>query len=97
MSHLESKIQADILNWLRKISYVKKIITSNEAGTLDIIGCYKGRFYSIEVKAEGEKPTALQRVNIAEIKKNGGIAFWATSLQEVQSYFDANMFVNNSL
>lgn len=28
--------------------------------TLDVIGCYRGRFFSVETKAEGKKPTLRQ-------------------------------------
>lgn len=82
----ESQEQKLILEYLRSISYVKKIIVANESGTLDIIGCIKGRFYSIEVKKTGEKPSALQRLNMQKIKEHGGIAFYATNKKQVEDY-----------
>jgi Holliday junction resolvase len=47
------------------------------SGQPDIVGCYKGRFFGIECKANGNKPTPLQAQNIAEINKTGGVAFVA--------------------
>lgn len=85
---LESEAQEKILRYLEKISYVVKIIVANRSGVVDVIGCYNGRFYSIELKRLGEKPTALQIVNILKVRKHGGIAFTATSLDEVKTYFN---------
>lgn len=44
-------------------------------GVPDIVGCYKGRFFSIEVKREGGKPTAIQTRRMQEIVDAGGLAF----------------------
>ena len=44
------------------------------SGVPDIVGCYNGRFFGIECKANGNKPTALQELNLANIKAQGGIA-----------------------
>ena len=44
------------------------------SGIPDIIVCYKGRFFGLECKANGNKPTALQRLNIDKINDAGGIA-----------------------
>lgn len=45
------------------------------SGVPDVVGCYEGTFFGIEVKAEGKKPTALQEFELAQIAKNGGVAF----------------------
>ena len=44
------------------------------SGVPDIIVCYKGRFFGLECKANGNKPTALQQLNIDKINDAGGIA-----------------------
>ena len=44
------------------------------SGVPDIVGCYKGRFFGIECKANGNKPTALQQINLDKIAATGGIA-----------------------
>jgi Holliday junction resolvase len=44
------------------------------SGVPDIIACYKGRFIGIECKAGKGKTTALQDLNITQIRKNQGLA-----------------------
>lgn len=44
------------------------------SGVPDIIVCYKGRFFGLECKANGNKPTKLQQLNIDKINSAGGIA-----------------------
>ena len=38
----------------------------------DIVICFKGHFLAIECKAGDNKPTALQELNLSQIKQNGG-------------------------
>jgi Holliday junction resolvase len=46
-----------------------------EAGTPDLIGCYRGRCFAFEVKRdEKHKPTALQLRRLEEWRKAGAIA-----------------------
>jgi Holliday junction resolvase len=55
--------------------YVKYFANRNtRAGVPDILACVNGRFVAIEVKAENGKPTELQKWNVEQIKKSGGIA-----------------------
>ena len=44
------------------------------SGVPDIIVCYMGRFIGIECKAGSNKPTALQEINLNNIREQGGIA-----------------------
>ena len=44
------------------------------AGVPDFIACIRGRFIGIECKANGNKPTALQLKNLADIEAAGGRA-----------------------
>tara|TARA_R100000935_G_scaffold55794_1_gene86229 strand:+ start:553 stop:765 length:213 start_codon:yes stop_codon:yes gene_type:complete len=44
------------------------------SGVPDIIACYEGRFIGIECKANGGKPTALQKKHLADIKKAKGLS-----------------------
>jgi len=54
-------------------------------GLPDIIGCHKGRFIGIEVKEPGKEDelTEIQKQRIKEINMAGGIAFMATSPEQV--------------
>jgi hypothetical protein len=49
------------------------------SGVPDRVGCYKGTFFSIEVKRPGKEPTPIQARRIAEIQLNGGIAVWGVA------------------
>lgn len=43
--------------------------------TLDLLGCYRGRFFTVETKAHGKKPTLLQTNEIRNIETAMGKAF----------------------
>ena len=49
----------------------------SESGTPDILACINGYFIAIEVKAQNGKPSELQLVKIAEIRRAGGLGFIA--------------------
>lgn len=49
------------------------------SGVSDIIGCYRGHFFSIEVKRPGRKPSKLQAKRIEEVQNANGEAFWGTA------------------
>jgi hypothetical protein len=51
-------------------------------GVPDLLICWNGTFVAVEVKVPGEKPTPAQALQIANIIKAGGKAFWCTSLLE---------------
>ena len=54
-------------------------------GSGDILGLTKtGRFFSIEVKAPGKKPTESQLNFMQAINENGGLAFTAHCLNDVE-------------
>lgn len=44
------------------------------SGVPDIVGCCNGKFFAVECKSGGNKPTALQLKNMAQIKECGGFA-----------------------
>lgn len=43
--------------------------------TLDYIGCYRGKYFAIETKAPGKKPTDRQNMVIDKMRKAGGKVF----------------------
>lgn len=53
-----------------------------ERGPLDIIGCWHGRFFAIEVKQPRKLPTEMQKHHLLRIISAGGVAFVADSLQD---------------
>ena len=75
------------MKWLKANNYwAMKVVVANRAGIPDVIACSPGGYFvAIELKYGSGKPSKLQEYNINEIKKNGGIAFVAWSLEEVEN------------
>ena len=44
------------------------------SGVPDIIGCIRGKFFALEIKAEKGRPSELQLYEIRKIKESGGYA-----------------------
>lgn len=55
----------------------------NQARTIDIHACYKGRFIGIEAKDGREVPTLYQEFVLTEIEKAAGISLVAYGPEEV--------------
>ena len=45
-----------------------------KAGVPDVIACHAGRFYALELKAEGGRPTPKQLEAVENIRNAGGFA-----------------------
>lgn len=59
-----------------------------ETGIPDLLCCWGGLFFGIEVKDPGGKPSAIQLAQGARIKKAGGHFLIAKSLQDVKDYIE---------
>ena len=59
-----------------------------ETGIPDLLVCWGGLFFGIEVKDPQGKPSAMQLAQGARIKKAGGHFIIATSLQDVLDYVE---------
>lgn len=46
------------------------------SGASDFVGCYRGKFFSIEAKAGANKPTALQIKFLVDVQTHGGWGIW---------------------
>ena len=57
-----------------------------ESGIPDLLCCWGGLFFGIEVKDPQGKPSAMQLAQGARIKKAKGHFIIATSVQDVQRY-----------
>jgi len=68
----------------------RRVMRVGMKGISDILGIIPphGRFLAIEVKKPGRKPTAHQRAFLAEVKRMGGIALVAHSLEDVERVLD---------
>jgi Holliday junction resolvase len=80
----EAKKQTNILLALQVIGcYAVKVIVANRAGTHDILACYKGRFYSIEVKDTNGVTSPLQLKKRKQVLAAGGKSIIAKTVKEV--------------
>lgn len=53
---------------------------------LDYVGCANGRFFSIETKAPGKKPTPLQKERQRRVEKAGGKVFIIDGTDKTTTY-----------
>lgn len=87
----EQQIQKKIIDYLESIgAYTIKVITANKSGVPDVHACYQGRWISIECKVPGEQPEPLQYHHLNKIQKAGGLATWATSVDQVKLFITQN-------
>lgn len=59
-----------------------------DAGTPDVLACYRGRFLAVEWKQPGQKPTPVQHARAREILRAGGIYVVARSVADVDRALD---------
>jgi hypothetical protein len=68
--------------------YARKIHGSEfNAGIPDFVGCYRGRWFSIELKKEGEKPTPLQVSELMKIRSAGGACCWCDTFESFEGWW----------
>lgn len=89
----EKIIQAKIIKWLKTIpdNYVRKISDRYRSGIPDIIGCYNGRFYSIEVKQPTGKLSKIQIYEMGKIFKAEGLYLCAKDLDDVKGFWNVQI------
>lgn len=55
-------------------------------GVSDVLGIYRNKFFAIEVKRPGGRATTDQLFFIEDVIKHGGIAFVASSIDDVDKH-----------
>jgi len=85
----EASITAAIVRYLRKVPgcwHVKIYggTSMQRAGLPDLIVCYRGRFFALEVKSPAGRTTKLQQHTIREIVRAGGVAAIVRSVEEAR-------------
>lgn len=78
MSTPEGKVKRKVTELLKKYSglyYEMPVPGGYGKSGLDYMGCYKGKFFSVETKAPGKKPTDRQQQTISAITHAGGAVF----------------------
>jgi hypothetical protein len=90
----EKQIETEIRKYLEfsLSAYINKNHGSGftKPGRPDLEGCLKGRHFGIEVKNEKGELSDEQRVHLRNIKKAGGIAIAARSLDFVKKVLSKN-------
>jgi len=74
----ENRVKAKVKQVLKELDAYYAMPSSGgygSSGVPDFLVCYRGRFYGIECKANGNKPTALQMDNLVRIRRAGGYGF----------------------
>lgn len=85
----EQQIQKKIVNYLEgQGCYVVKVISATKAGVPDILGCYKGMFFGIEVKTPKTRHNVskLQEYNLNKIHAAGGFSIVAADVDTVKGF-----------
>lgn len=66
---------SDLLKATPEVWYTMPVPSGFGESTLDYLGCHRGRFFAIETKAPGKKPTLRQMQTMAAIERGGGKTF----------------------
>lgn len=74
----EGRVKKKVSTFLKSVEgiyYFMPVPSGYGESSLDYLGCYRGRFFAIETKKPGGKPTERQEKIIALIKRSGGAVF----------------------
>jgi len=86
----ESNLQGHIHRALNEYPGCKALITCGlESGTPDIMGCYRGRMFALEIKTEGGSPTAIQRHRLSQWEAAGAFCAVADEEFSVREFLEA--------
>lgn len=92
LTQFEASVVAAIVSAVERAGgyIVKTHGDGKRAGLPDLIGCFRGRFFAIEVKAPGKEGTLTRRqaAELDRIRRRGGIAFVATSAAQAMGVLD---------
>lgn len=91
-SHKEKEIENSIKKYITDLGGLCYKIHGGdlyqETGIPDLLCCWGGLFFGIEVKDPAGKPSAIQLAQGARIKKAGGHFLIAKSVQDVKDYVE---------
>lgn len=87
----EKAIASSIMKWLNEQRFTAawKINDFNNVGFPDVVGCHRGRFFSLEIKSKYGKTTPKQDYEAFRISKALGKSAVVRSLSDVKGYFMA--------
>lgn len=88
----ERSLQSSVMSYLGRLDRCKAYNLHGSAwsgsGRPDIIGCYKGVMFCIELKLPGELPTKIQEYELCKWRAAGALAWYATRLEHVIELID---------
>jgi len=64
-----------LLRSIPDLYYFMPVPSGYGESSLDYLGSFRGRFFAVETKAPGKKPTDRQNMIIERIRKSGGAVF----------------------
>jgi hypothetical protein len=74
----EGKVKKTVSTLLKSVDglfYTMPVPSGFGESTLDYIGCYRGKYFAVETKAPGKKPTDRQQAIISKMRAAGGAVF----------------------
>jgi len=81
----EQDIQKAITKYIEGLGgYVAKVVTASKAGVPDLVVCYQGRFYGLEVKTLTGRVAPIQTYNLKKIGEAGGVGVVVRSVADVR-------------
>lgn len=88
----EGKVKKTVSTLLKSITglfYTMPVPSGFGESTLDYIGCYRGKYFAVETKAPGKKPTDRQEAIIKKMRDAGGAVFVIDGdLTELKQWID---------
>ncbi len=90
----EGKVKKQIKAYLDELGCYHRwpVPTGFGKSGLDCYGCYKGRFFEVEIKRAGVfEPTPRQRMTIREVHAALGVAFTTDSVARCKKYFQDHL------
>ena len=87
LSRSEASLQGRILRHLlrRPGCWAVKFPGVLQRGVPDILGAYRCRYFALEVKQPGQKPSRLQSAVLEQIRTTGAVAEVVTSVHQVKA------------
>ena len=87
----EADLQKSVRRWLKSElpadkSFFWKASDRYIAGIPDIVGCYDGLMWAIELKVGSNKPTKLQDITLSALRGAGALTQVCYSLAEVKDF-----------
>jgi len=94
----EGKVKLDVKKYLNSLNncWYYMPVNTHMRGIPDFVGCLNGKFFSIETKAEGKKPTDLQLDTHDEIRKAKGLVFVIVGRNDLSEFIHWSKNVQTS-